>query len=708
MAHNTGATQLMAIDAVAFDVETTSLNAAEARIVQIGALRINRGRIDSHAHVDKIIDPHIPVPAESTAIHGITNAQTRLAPDLKKAWPGMIEFIRDRIMIGHTIAYDLTVLAHEAARHGLAWEKPRSLCVRLLAPIALPDLHDPTLDKLAAWFDIRIDQRHSALSDSIAAAEIFLKLVPLLKEKGITTLAEAERAILMRNTAGIRQGEDAGWQRPVIDPAEAALAGGIRNYDTYAYRHCVGDVMTRTPFTVRPEASLQDAIEIMTGKGISSVLVSRRESGGHPVDDYAIITERDVMRQIARAGASALGKKAGSVAIAPLLTVREGAFVYRAMSRMRRLKVRHLAVTDDAMNLTGMLSARDLLKLRADAAIALDDAIDDGASAADLASAWGTLPAVVHSLIAEKLDAHTVTRIVSEEIRAMTGRAAILAEQGMQADGFGAPPCPYAVIVLGSGGRGESLLKPDQDNAIIFETGDPGGAQDQWFAELGSRMAETLNEAGIPFCDGGIMAKNDAWRGSVATWQARLAEWVGHANPENLLNVDIFFDQTPVHGARQLSAGLFETAYQMGSQSIPFARALGANASQVSNPFTLFGNIRAENNRLDLKLHGLFPLVSGVRALAIRHNIARHATRHRLEGLIALDRGDTGLMARLIDDHAFLLECLLKSQEREVATGHKPGNFVNLGAFDRPALTRLKSALSDIQYLPQLIQDLMF
>ena len=96
MAHNTGATQLMAIDAVAFDVETTSLNAAEARIVQIGALRINRGRIDSHAHVDKIIDPHIPVPAESTAIHGITDAAIAGAPPFPVAWDRFAAFTARR------------------------------------------------------------------------------------------------------------------------------------------------------------------------------------------------------------------------------------------------------------------------------------------------------------------------------------------------------------------------------------------------------------------------------------------------------------------------------------------------------------------------------------------------------------------------------------------------------------------------------------
>ena len=123
------------------------------------------------------------------------------------------------------------------------------------------------------------------------------------------------------------------------------------------------------------------------------------------------------------------------------------------------------------------------------------------------------------------MDARLICQIVSEEILAMTRRAAVLAVQAMADGGRGGPPCPYAVLVLGSGGRGESLLVPDQDNAIVFETGRPGDATDLWFAELGDRMAAILDAAGIPYCTGGVMAKCAGWRGSLDTWTARIDGW---------------------------------------------------------------------------------------------------------------------------------------------------------------------------------------
>lgn len=703
----TGATPLFALNCLAFDLETTSLDVREARIVQIGGLEMSKGTINDSAAYDRIVDPGMPIPPKSTAIHGITNAMARQSPDLKGHWPELTALLHHRVLVGHTIAYDLTVLENEAARLGLEWHKPRSLCIRLLAPLALPDLANHSLDALASWFGITIKDRHSALADAEAAARVFIKMIPLLQEAGIRTLAEAERASLSRGHS-LEEGRQAGWVAPVADPSEIVLSGSYTSFDTYAYRHTVSDMMAREPVVISASTSLQDSVSIMSEKAISSVLVADPPEGRLHESQYAILTERDVMRRIAAKGAAALKSTAADIAVSPIRTIRENAFVYRAFARMRRLKIRHLAVVDDERRLTGMISARDLLKMRTDPAITLDDAIGEATDAADMAAAWATLPAVAQSLISEGLSSHTITRIVSEEIRSMTERAAILAERQMEASGKGKAPCAYAVMVLGSGGRGESLLKPDQDNAIVFETGDPGGSEDQWFAELGSIMADILNEAGIPYCDGGIMARNELWRGSIKTWQERVGEWVSRSRPQDLLNVDIWFDQVPVHGRLQLATALFRESYAMASQNIGFAKALGAGLETISSPFGFFGKIKAENNKLDLKLHALFPLVSAARALAIRHNLAVHSTRRRLELLGELEKGDVTLIANLGRDHGFLLSLMLKSQEREVATGRKPSNFIDLAALSRDEMSELKETLSRMQLLPTLVRDLMF
>ena len=129
------------------------------------------------------------------AVHGITDAMVADAPKFR----GHCRTISKpssatRIVIGHAITYDLTVLQREYSLAGRPWPKIRGLDVRLLARIAAPSLADYGLDRLCAWLGIKVVGRHTALGDAIAAADVFLALVPLLRGRNVRTLAEAEMA----------------------------------------------------------------------------------------------------------------------------------------------------------------------------------------------------------------------------------------------------------------------------------------------------------------------------------------------------------------------------------------------------------------------------------------------------------------------------------------------------------------------------------
>ena len=167
-----------------------------------------------------------------------------------------------------------------------------------------------------------------------------------------------------------------------------------------------------------------------------------------------------------------------------------------------------------------------LLRLRAQEASVLGDALNLAVDVPGLAAAWARLPRAAAALIAEGVSGREIAAVISRELGALTRYACVLAEQRMKADGFGEAPCAYALCVLGSAGRGESLLAMDQDNALVFADGAPEGAADRWFARLGGILADILHEVGVPYCKGGVMARNPQWRGSMATWHERIADWM--------------------------------------------------------------------------------------------------------------------------------------------------------------------------------------
>jgi DNA polymerase-3 subunit epsilon/CBS domain-containing protein len=252
------------------------------------------------------------------------------------------------------------------------------------------------------------------------------------------------------------------------------------------------------------------------------------------------------------------------------------------------------------------------------------------------------------------------------------------------------------------------MLVPDQDNAIVYERGDSASTEDLWFAEMAGAMSDILDKAGIPLCKGGVMARNPQWRGSKTDWLARIEAWVRQSRPEDLLNVDIFFDAVPVHGNYALGQEIFDFGFVAGHASTSFAKLLGENVSTIGNPLTLFGGFRTDGNRLDLKKHILFPISAAARALAIRHNIARRSTRDRLEGLASIGIGSSADIAALADIHRLGIELVLAQQSSDIEAGLKPGTLVDVEVLGRERKSELKEALKRIQVIPDLMRNMMF
>ena len=633
MTASTSATPLMALDAVVIDTETTGLDPAYARLLEIGAVRLRAGRIDESNVYRSLIQPGEPIPPAATAIHGIDAARVQDAPGFAKAWEEFRHFADRSVIIGHAVGFDLAILKRECERAGFGFVPPRTLDTRLLAQIVKPDLAGYTIEIISAWLGVAASDRHTALGDAMTTARMFQALVPKLRESGIRTLAEA-MAACRGLTGELDKQHRAGWVEALEAPGRLDR-DALKSIDTYPYRHRVRDVMHGPAEFIAADARLSVAISTMILRRISSLYIGTQTTIGdkhHRAAQTGIVTERDILRALADHGANALTMPVSRFMSLPLAVVPADAFVYLAIGRMSRLKIRHLGVTDESGAIIGALSGRDLLRLRASEAISLGDEIDQARDVHDLGAAWAKLPQVAAALLSEDVSAQNVAAVISRRLGALTRQVAFVAELRMRKEGRGEPPCPYALAVLGSAGRGESLLAMDQDNALIFADGEPGGAADQWFERLGIHVADILDEVGVPYCKGGVMAKNPQWRGSLATWRERIAGWIAHSQPADLLAVDIFFDLRGVHGDGALADTLWREAFDAARGQVGFAKALVEATGGSQNGLGLFGRIKTEQGRIDLKKHGLFGIVTAARALAICHHVVERATPARLIG----------------------------------------------------------------------------
>jgi CBS domain-containing protein len=695
-----GAAALISLDAVAIDTETTGLDPRTARVLEFAALRLTAGKAGTS--FSTLIDPAEPIPASATRIHGIDAAKVAGARKFAELWPDIAGELGGRVLIGHTVGFDLAVLERECERAGLVFVQPRALDTRLLAEIAEPQLADYSLESLAAWLGLHLTDRHSALGDARATADIFLALLPRLRERGIRTLAEALRACRALSNALDAQ-HRAGFADTTAPTGGAATESP--RIDSYPYRHRAGELMSAARF-VAPDTPVGAALDTMAAEKISSLFVA---APGEAVPQATgIITERDILRAIAAERAGALALPVTRIMSLPLATVPTESFAYLAVSRMNRLRIRHLGVTDEMGRVVGALSARDLLRLRAEQGILLGDQIDQAESVSELGRAWGHAARVAAHLLREGLSGREIAAVISRELCAMTDRAAVFGAQRMREAGQGAAPCPYALVVLGSAGRGESLLAMDQDNAIVFAEGDPDGPEDRWFAALGAHVADILHEVGVPYCPGGVMARHAQWRGSLATWRGRVADWIARSRPQDLLSVDIFFDLRGVHGDAVLATTLWRDAFDLAAGQVAFAKLLAETAGASTPALNWFGGFKTENGRINLKKSGLFGIVSAARALAIRHHVAERATAARLAAVSALGLGAAADLDALIDAQATFLNLILAQQLRDIADGIPPSNTAEVKRLARRDTERLRAALAASAHVDTVVRELLF
>jgi DNA polymerase-3 subunit epsilon/CBS domain-containing protein len=369
-----------------------------------------------------------------------------------------------------------------------------------------------------------------------------------------------------------------------------------------------------------------------------------------------------------------------------------------------------LAVIDEtARRVVGALTQRDLLKLRAGAALVLGDDVDEAPDEAGLGRAWAKLPAMARALSAEGLPAAEVGAIVARELGALTRRAAVFAEEHLIMEGLGPAPCSYAVLVLGSAGRGESLLAMDQDNAIVFARGEPDGPEDRWFAAMGKIMCHTLDAVGVPLCKGGVMASEPGFRGSVETWRERMATWIARSNPQDLLNVDIVFDARVVHGDPGQATALMQEFRSVAMASPPFLKLLAATHGNSAAPLGFFGKLRGDDEgRIDLKRQVISRTVAAARVMALRHGVPASTTAGRLDGVREKGVGGAADLVGMREGLAHAQDLLLAAQLADIAAGRQPCDRAPLAAMSAEDQNRLKGAIQRLSNLDEIVREALY
>jgi DNA polymerase-3 subunit epsilon/CBS domain-containing protein len=697
---------LSAISAIVLDLETTGLDVRTDRIVQIGAVLMTDGQIDRKNIISINVDPGIEIPELSTRIHGLTAKDLKGKPKTDEALTRLKEVIGELPVIGFNIGFDLAVLENEAKRINMDWDTPPAICLRLLSQCIFGAGRSAImsdLDDLASYFNINTKARHSASGDALITAEIFVNLIPTLNKDGVRTFAEARHRIstLVSERDSLTQ---AGWHDIAETSASTTRELVGSRIDSFPFRYRLGE-LAQCPATIMTESStLSEVTAAMVKNNTDCIFI-----GDDPSQIKGIISERDIINAMAAHQKKIGTIQAGAVMASPVEGMGESTLLHVALGRMAHKGIRHLAVLNNYGHLSGWVSARELVHSRGSEAYALGDGILTATNPETLAKATAQLPQLAKAMLGEGVGARDLAGIISQEYLLVTQRAAELAEEKFKKKKQKLP-CPWALIVLGSAGRGESLLAADQDHAIVFENPDDKKEIEnrrKIFMAFGAEISEILDKARIPLCKGGVMSRNPEWCRSMAEWRSAVAHWVSRASPEDLLNVDIFFDFAVVAGYPEMAEKLEKLSQTPATQSADFLKLLAAKASGYPPSRTLLGGFRTFEGRLDLKMGGLLPIVEMARIIAIAEGTGVRSTRDRINLKASKDNVPVTL-ARLEKDHEFIISLILRQQLIDLADGIPPGNKIEVKNLSRDESRDLKSALGRVDQIGELMKDILF
>jgi len=425
-------------------------------------------------------------------------------------------------------------------------------------------------------------------------------------------------------------------------------------------------VIRRKPVTITPEASLREAVDIMSEKRIGSIIVVEPESG-RPI---GIFTLRDLLHRVAAKGGDLDQMVLSVMTDTGLLMLNWRATAYQAALVMARHGVHHVIVVDASERMVGIVSQEDIYELQSGGGKAISGAIRTARDMDALEAAADDIRRLAQRMLAEGVAAEPLTQLISSLNDHLTVRVIELTQHD-----FALPKVEWCWLSFGSEGRYEQTLSSDQDNGLLFETADgDAGALREAFLPFARVVNERLSDCGFALCKGNVMASNPELCLSKDEWRRKFMSWMQSNNPEALLNATIYFDFRALYGADGLAESLRRWLLDTIPSETLFLRFMAVNAVQIEPPLGLLREFVFDKNEafphtIDLKTMGARLFVDAARILALAAGVGETGTAERLRALAErgkLGRDDVGA---LIQGFFALQQLRLRQQQSGTPAG---------------------------------------
>ena len=421
----------------------------------------------------------------------------------------------------------------------------------------------------------------------------------------------------------------------------------------------IRDAYIHPPVFVAADASIHQAALAMKEHKTNSVLVSCD-------DEIGILTATD-LREAAIVQRQSVDAPVGPLATYDLIGMEPDDFLFNALLRMTRHNINRLVIRDGS-TIHGILEQIDLLSHLANHSHLIALQIDRAVSREELKWASRDLVNVIRDLHTQGVKIRYTMQLVSELNKKMLRKLFdLLVPPELLGD--------TCLLVLGSEGREEQVLKTDQDNALILRD----GFSYPDLERVTQEFTECLLDFGYPRCPGNIMVSNPYWTKSVTAFKDELFQWIVHPTADSFLQFAIFCDAAPVAGDDNLLRHVKDHMHRLLGDHHAFYSQFAKATVAFETPLGFFTNFVLEKNRneLDLKKGGIFPIVHGIRSLALEYRLPQSNTVDRIIALSQRNLFQSSFGVELIEAFTYLSTLRTEAGLEKALQGLPQDNYLN-------------------------------
>ncbi len=425
----------------------------------------------------------------------------------------------------------------------------------------------------------------------------------------------------------------------------------------------------RRPVVCKPHTTAGTAVAQMDAENVSSVVVV--DENFKPV---GILTHKDIRKVFISGGRFSLVSEFMS---SPVKTISSRATIFEAFAKLTEMGIDHLVVLK-GNDLLGVITRKDIqIHLEPSFSIlSLYRKVIKAKSIEALRTIFDSIRISVAKIALAGHDFFDLTKMISSVHDAIVAKAIEILRDKY-------PDGAFVWINMGSSGRKEEIIATDQDNAVIYRTNRP--------SDLAEAVCKSLDDIGIPKCLGNYMASEEKWNQSTLVWKGYFNSWFTDPIPIHVRYLSVFLDMRPLYGDTSIHKQIIESiGYSVTNESIRF---LVSDAVDIQIPLGIFG-IRGLRKGLDIKMYGIYPIVNGVRALALYGGFYELTnTQERIDKLCREGIIDETMCHDLLEAYGFLQDLRLRHHARSVLREGPIDNLINTKEISKLDMLILKESL---------------